>query len=58
VGVAGALSDETRDRPAGDRADRLHKHLKVEAIGEAPEDLTDIVARERAEVLGGSFGCG
>ena len=58
MGVACALGDELGDGTAGHGADRLHEHLKVEAIGEAPEDLTDIVARERAELLGGSFGCG
>ena len=48
VGVAGARGDQPRHRPARHGADGLHEHLQVVAIGEAPQDLADIVAGQGA----------
>ena len=55
VGVAGALRDQAGDRSARHGAHRLHQHLQIEAIGEAPEDLPDIVSGQGAKVLGFRF---
>ena len=51
VGVAGALGHQASHRTARHRPHRLHQHLKVVAILEAPHDLPDIVSRKRAQVL-------
>ena len=38
-----ALRDQARNRAAGHFAHRLHQHLQVVAIGEAPKNLADVV---------------
>ena len=53
VGVAGALGYEAGDRAARDGANGLHQHLQVIAVGEAPQDLPDVVAGQGAQVVGG-----
>ena len=53
VGVAGACGYQAGHRAARHGAHGLHQHLQVVAVGEAPQDLADIVARQGAQVLGG-----
>ena len=52
MGVAGAVGDQAGDRSAGDGANRLHQHLQVVAVGEAPEDLADMSSRQSAKRFG------
>ena len=49
VGVAHAVGDHAGDHAPGHAAGRLDGHLEIEAIGVAPHNLPDIVAREGAE---------
>ena len=44
VGVARARGDQARNGAARHGPRRLHQHLQIEAIGEAPQNLADIVA--------------
>ena len=44
--------------PRATRARRLHQHLQIVAVGEAPQDLADVVAGQGAQVVGGVFGSG
>ena len=48
VGVAGAGGHQAGDRSARHGADTLHQHLQVVTVGEAPEDLPDIIAGQGA----------
>ena len=48
VGVAGPCGDQAGYRSARHGADGLHQHLQVVAVGEAPQDLPDIVAGQGA----------
>ena len=48
VGVAGAGGDQAGDRSARHGADGLHQHLEVVTIGEAPQNLADVVAGQGA----------
>ena len=43
--------DQPRHRPARHGAHRLDQHLQIEAIGKAPQDLADVVARQGAKVV-------
>jgi hypothetical protein len=49
MGISGAFGDHSRDRPSGDAPGGLDEHLEVESVGEAPQDLADVVAREGSE---------
>ena len=49
VGVALAVGHHAGHQAPGNGPGRLHGHLEVEALGVAPHDLPDIVAREGAE---------
>ena len=53
VSVACACGYQAGDRPARDGANRLHQHLQVIAVREAPQDLPDVVAGQGAQVVGG-----
>ena len=48
VGVAGARCHQPCHRPARHGADGLHQHLQIVTIGEAPQDLADIVSGQGA----------
>ena len=52
--VSGASSSgyQAGDRAAGDFAGRLHQHLQVVAVGEAPKNLADTVIRQGAQAFG------
>ncbi len=60
VGVARARRHQPGHRSARHRPHRLHQHLQIVAIREAPENLPDIVSRQGAQILGLRFrsGCG
>ena len=58
VGVAGAGGHQAGDRSAGHGAHGLHQHLQIVAVGEAPEDLADVVSGEGSQVVGSGFGGG
>jgi hypothetical protein len=49
VGVARAVGHKAGHDAAGDGAGRLHGHLEIEAVGEAPHDLPDVIARKSAK---------
>ena len=51
VGVARARGHQAGHRAARHRPRRLHQHLQIVTVREAPQDLPDIVARKRAQVL-------
>jgi len=46
--VAGARCHQPCHRAARHGADGLHEHLQIVAIGEAPQDLADIVSGQGA----------
>ena len=48
VGVARARRHQPCDRSARHGADGLHQHLQIVTVGEAPQNLADIVARQGA----------
>ena len=48
VGIAGAGGDEAGHRSSRHGADGLHQHLEVVTIGEAPQNLADVVAGQGA----------
>ena len=54
MGVAGARSHQPGHRSARHGADGLHQHLQVVAVGEAPQNLPDVVAGQGgfAKVMG------
>ena len=56
VRVPASFRYQPRNRPACDRTYGLDEHLEIDTVGEAPEDLASIIARERAQGFRGFNG--
>jgi hypothetical protein len=53
VRIAAAGGNQARNGSASHAASGLHQHLKIVAVGKAPQNLPDLISRQSAQSFSG-----